>query len=70
MMMGFESNGCFVTGVPFTNGGRGYGFDCSVGHPRSDSVELLVYNGMRTISEGPMLYYRSLETAPTIAGRG
>jgi hypothetical protein len=37
-MFGLGSNGYFVTGAPYLNGG-------SVGHPRSDSVELLVMDG-------------------------
>jgi len=45
---GLGSNGCFVTGTPCLNGGHGYGFGSSVGHPRSDLVRLLVYDGMRT----------------------
>jgi hypothetical protein len=40
------------------------------GHMRSDSVMLLVYDGMRIISGAPVLYYRSLGTAPTMLGRG
>jgi hypothetical protein len=56
MMTGLGSNGCFVTGSPFINGGHGYGFASSVGHPRSDSVGLLVYDSMSTLSGAPMLY--------------
>jgi hypothetical protein len=40
-MMGFGSNGYFVIGVLCLNLGHGYNFASSVGHPRSDSVELL-----------------------------
>jgi hypothetical protein len=47
-MMGLGSNGYFVIGAPCLNGGHGYGFASIVGHPRSDSVGLLVYDGMRT----------------------
>lgn len=47
-MIGFESND-MVIGTPFANGGRGYGFASSLGHPRSDSVRLHVYDGMRTM---------------------
>jgi hypothetical protein len=64
--MGLGSNGCFVTRVPYLNGGNGYGFTSSVGHPRSDLVGLLVYDGMCTISGAPVLYYRSLETVPSL----
>jgi hypothetical protein len=56
-----------VIGAPFTNRGQGYGFATSVCHPRSDSVGLLVYDAMRTISEAPLLYYRSLRTAPNLS---
>jgi hypothetical protein len=47
-MMGLGSNGYFVTGTSCLNKGHGYSFASSVGHPRSDSVGLLVYDGMRT----------------------
>jgi len=40
--MGLGSNGAFVIGAPFTNGGYGYGFASSVGYTMLDSVELLV----------------------------
>jgi hypothetical protein len=36
-----------VIGAPFLNRGYSYGFASSVGHPRLDSVELLIYDGMR-----------------------
>jgi hypothetical protein len=52
-----------------SNGGHGYSFASTVGHSRLDSVELLVYDGMRTISEVPVYYYRSLGTAPTLLKR-
>jgi hypothetical protein len=48
--MGLGSNGCFVTNAPCLNGGHSYGFLNSVGHPRSDSVGLLVDDGMCTYS--------------------
>ncbi len=48
VMMGIGSNNCFVTGTPCLIVGHNYGFASSVGHPRSDSVGLLVYDGMRT----------------------
>jgi len=47
-MMGHGSNGCFVTSSPYLNGGHGYNFASNMGHPRSDLVDLLVYDGMRT----------------------
>jgi len=47
-MMGLGSNGCFVASVLCLNGGHGYGFASSMGHPRSNSVRLLIYEGMRT----------------------
>jgi hypothetical protein len=50
----------FVINAPFTNGGHGDGFASSVAHPRSNSVELLVYDGMHIISWASVLYYRSL----------
>jgi hypothetical protein len=50
--MGLDTMVAFVTGTPFMNGGYdygyGYGFANNVGHPRLDSVELLVYDGVRT----------------------
>jgi hypothetical protein len=49
-MMGLGSNGCFVTGTSCLNRGHGYDFGTSVGQPMSDSVKLLVYDGMRTYS--------------------
>jgi len=51
VMIGLRSNGYFVTGTPCLNGGHNYGFASNVGHPRSDSVELLVYDGKRTYPE-------------------
>jgi hypothetical protein len=47
-MMGFESNGCFVTNAPCLNRGNSYSFASSIGHPMSNSVGLLVYDDMRT----------------------
>jgi hypothetical protein len=43
---GLRSNGYFVTGASYLNGGHGYDFASSVGHPRSGSVRLLVYDSM------------------------
>jgi hypothetical protein len=62
----------FVTGSSFLNGGHDYIFANSMGHPMSNSVELLVYDGTYTyITDGaPVLYYKSLEAAPTMLGRG
>lgn len=57
IMLGIGSNGCYVTDAPCWNRGHSYKFASSVGHPRSDSVGLLVYDGMSTISEVQMLYY-------------
>jgi len=37
----------FVTSAPYLNRCHSYGFASSVGHPRTDSVGLLVYDGMR-----------------------
>jgi hypothetical protein len=37
-----------MTGTPCLNGVHGYGFVGSVGHSRSDSIGLLVYDGMCT----------------------
>jgi hypothetical protein len=51
VMIGLRSNGYIVTGAPCLNGGHNYGFASSVGHPRSDSVGLLVYDGKRTYPE-------------------
>jgi hypothetical protein len=50
-MFGLGSNGCFVINAPCLNGGHGYSFARSVGHPRSDSAMLLVYDGMHTYPE-------------------
>jgi hypothetical protein len=69
-IMGFGYNDCFVTGAPYTNEGYGYGFASSGVHLMSNSVGLLVYDVMCTISRAPMLYYRSLRTTPTLPGRG
>jgi hypothetical protein len=69
-MIGLGSNGCFVTGAPCLNEGHSYGFASSVAHPRSDLVRLLVYDGMHTFLGAPVLYYRSLGTAPTLLGMG
>jgi hypothetical protein len=41
-----------------------------VGHPMPYSVELLVMNGMLTISEAPILYYKFFEITPTLSKRG
>jgi hypothetical protein len=46
--MSLGSNGCFVTHTLCLNGDHAYGFASSVGHPRSDLVRLLVYDGMQT----------------------
>jgi hypothetical protein len=48
----------FVIDTQFTNGGHGYDFDSSVGHPKLNSIELLVYDDMCTISKALVLYYR------------
>jgi len=61
-------HGCFVTNVPFMNRGHHYGFASSVGHPRSNSVRLLVNDGIRTIYGAPVLYYRTIGTASTLPG--
>jgi hypothetical protein len=68
VMMGLVSNGYFVTDAPCLNGGHGYDFASSVGHSRSNSVGLLVYDGIHTISGVLVLYYKSLETTPTLSG--
>jgi hypothetical protein len=41
-----------------------------MGHPSSDSVGLLVYDGMRTIFRTSVLYYRNLGIAPILSRRG
>jgi hypothetical protein len=69
-MMGLGSNDCFVTATLFKNRGHGYDFASSVSHPRSNSVELLVYDDMCTILRVLVLYYRSLGTAPTLIRKG
>jgi hypothetical protein len=48
----------------------GYSFASNVGHSRLDSVGLLVFDGMRTIFEAPVLCYRSLRTTLNLSGRG
>jgi hypothetical protein len=58
--MGLGSNDYFMTSASCLNEGHGYGFASSVGHPRTDSVELLVYDGMRTYPE-----HRCCITGPT-----
>jgi hypothetical protein len=70
VMMSLVSNDSFVTGTPCLNMGHCYIFASSVGRLRSNLVGLLVYDGMRTISRTPMLYYRSLGTASTLLGKG
>jgi hypothetical protein len=67
-MMSLISNDCFMIGASFMNGGHGYGFASSVGHLRSDSVRLLVYNVMHTIYVALVFYYKSLDTTPTLPG--
>jgi len=49
---------------------HGYGFTSSMGYLRSDSIGLLVYDGMCTISGSPVLYYKSLGIALTLPMRG
>jgi hypothetical protein len=44
----------FLTDAPCLNWGHNYGFTNSVRHPRSDSIGLLVYDGMRIISGAPV----------------
>jgi hypothetical protein len=70
VMMGLGSNGCFVTITLCLNEGHIYGFASSVGPPRSDSIRLLVYEGMRTIFGVLVLYYRPLETVLTLPIKG
>jgi len=70
VMMGFGSNGCFVTGAPCLNWGHGYNFASSLGYPRLDLIGPLVYDGMHTISGAPVLYYRSIRTGPTLSRMG
>jgi hypothetical protein len=60
-MMGLESNDCFVTGAPCLNGGHGYDSASSVGHSRSDSIGLLVYDDMCTYPG-----YRCYITGPSV----
>jgi hypothetical protein len=50
-MVGLGSNSCFVIGALCLNEGHDYNFTSSVGHPRLDSVELLVYDGICTYPE-------------------
>jgi hypothetical protein len=68
--MGLEFNSCFVIGASYPSESHGYEFASSMGHPRLDSVGLLVCDGMHIISGAPMLYYRSLMIASTLLGRG
>jgi len=70
VMKGLGSNVCFVTDAPCLNEGQSYGFARSVGNPRSNSVGLLVFDGMRTIHRVLVLCYKSLGTAPTLPIRG
>jgi hypothetical protein len=63
VMMCLGSNGCFGTSAPCLNEGHGYSFACSVGHPRLNSIGLLVYGSMRTLSK-ELMYYRSLKATP------
>jgi hypothetical protein len=44
--MGLAYDGCFVTSTPYLNRDHSYEFASSVGHPMSDLVGLLVYDGM------------------------
>jgi hypothetical protein len=69
VMIGLAYNGCFVTGAPYLNRGHNYEFANSVGHPRSNSIGLLIYDGICTIYEAPMLYYKSLGIALTLLWR-
>jgi hypothetical protein len=46
-----------------------YGFTSSVGYSRSNLIELLVYDGMRTIFRASVLYYKSIGIAPTLPMR-
>jgi hypothetical protein len=50
-MIGLGSNGHFVTGTPCLNRGHDYDFANRVGHLRSDSVGLLIYDDMCTYPE-------------------
>jgi hypothetical protein len=59
----------FVTSAPYLNEGHSYGFASNVGHTRSDSVGLLVFDGMRIVFGAPMLYNRPLKIVPTLLGR-
>jgi hypothetical protein len=56
VIINLRSNDCFMTGAPCSNEGHDYGFASSVGHLRSDSVGLLVYDdGMLIIFGAPVL---------------
>jgi hypothetical protein len=48
VMMGLGSNGYFLTGTPCLNEGHGCCFANIVGHPRLDSIGLLVCDSMHT----------------------
>jgi hypothetical protein len=67
-MMDFRYNGCFLADAPCLNGGHSYSFASCMGHPRSNSIVLLVYDGMHTISEASVLHYKSLGIALTPLG--
>jgi hypothetical protein len=45
------------------------GFASSMGHPRLDSVGLVVYDGMGQFLRAPVLYYGSVGTTPTLPRR-
>jgi hypothetical protein len=58
--MGLGSNDSFVTDAPWLNLGHDFGLDSSsVGHPRSNSIGLVVYEGMSTLSGASVLYIHS-----------
>lgn len=67
---GFGSNNCFVNNAPCLNGSDNYGFTSSIGHPMSNSVELLVYDDMRIYSGAHVLYYMPIGTASILLGMG
>jgi hypothetical protein len=60
VIMGLGSNDCFCDRHTIHEWGHGYSFASRVGDPKSNSIGLLEYDGMRTISE----------TTTTLLGNG
>jgi len=57
-------------GVTKYGWGHSYDFASIMGHPRLDSVGLIIYDDIHTIFGTLVLYYRFIRTMPTLPRNG